>query len=68
MDFRFHIFTARFADKRFVDVCRFLYFTLALFNVAFVSQTNLHKSLGKKRKTQQIIHEEIRKDTKEEKL
>ena len=46
MDFRFDIYTARFADKRFADVCDFVYFAVAFSDVAFVSEADLHKGLN----------------------
>ncbi len=42
MDFRFDIYTARFADKRFADVCGFIYFAVAFSDVASISETDLH--------------------------
>ena len=42
MDFRFDIFAARLADKRFADVCGFVYFAMAVSDVAFIPEADLH--------------------------
>lgn len=44
-DFQQHISSVRRADKRFVDVRDFLYFVLAVFDVAALPETNFYKSL-----------------------
>ncbi len=44
-DFRSRLSSARFADERIALVCDFLYFVLAVFDVAALPEANFYQSL-----------------------